>query len=70
MKLLQEIKVLLEDSLQTGREIVYFIILANLALIFGYLLQGYEDIAGLIVRMLFLTMFMPMLFTLRKHFLS
>ncbi|HYG40516.1 MAG TPA: hypothetical protein VD908_17930 [Cytophagales bacterium] len=70
MKFFREIRVLIEDSLQTGKEIIFFIVLANLALVFGYMLKGYEDMAGLILRMSFLTMFIPVLFTIRKHFLN
>ena len=70
MKIFRELRVLLQDSVETGKEIIYFIILDNLALIFGYTLKGYQDIAGLILRMSFLTMFIPLLFTLRKHFLN
>jgi hypothetical protein len=68
MKFFKEIKVLLQDSIETGKEIVFFIVLANLALIYAFTLKGSEDIAGLLIRMSFLTMFIPLLFTIRKHF--
>ena len=68
MKFIQEIKLLLLSSLETGKEIIFFIILANLALVYAFTLKGSEDIAGLLLRMSFLTMFIPMLFTIRKHF--
>ena len=68
MKFFKEIKILLQDSIETGKEIVFFIVLANLALIFAFTLKGSEDIAGLVIRMSFLTMFIPLLFTIRKHF--
>lgn len=68
MKFFKEIKILLQDSIETGKEIVFFIVLANLALIFAFTLKGSEDVAGLIIRMSFLTMFIPLLFTIRKHF--
>jgi len=68
MRFFEEVKTLVLSSIETGKEIVFFIILANLALIFAFTLKGSEDVVGLLIRMSFLTMFIPLLFTIRKHF--
>jgi len=67
MNIFQEIKFLLSASFETGKKIWYFIIIANLGFAYFFFTKGYSDITGLVLQLLCISIFIPLILTIRQQ---
>jgi hypothetical protein len=68
MRFFEELKYILSAAFETGKQIWYFIVIANIGFAYFFLNKGYSDYTGLIVQVFFITVFIPLIITLRKEF--